>query len=151
MNTSTPRISTNKIQHDLIEMVMRQTNYTYEESKYHLENNNNNYMKVIKEALGICHDKKEKPITSINQHIYKEIRELMDSASNNFRINQEREKKREMAVMMLKKQLEEKKNNENKSKGQLESVKEEEYNEKKLEQEEGEEKELKLENTVTNE
>ena len=122
---------------------MRQTSYTYEESKYHLENNNNNYIKVIKEALGISNDKKEKPITSINQHIYKEIRGLMDSASNNYRISQEKEKKRQMAIMMLKKkQLEEKNTNENKSKGQLETLKEEE--------EEKEEEEVRLDNTVTN-
>mgnify|MGYP001478153115 CR=1 FL=1 len=149
MNTSTSTISKNKIQHELIEMVMRQTTYTYEESKYHLENNNNNYIKVIKEALGISNDKKEKPITSINQHIYKEIRELMDSASNNYRINQEIEKKRQMAIMRLKKELEEKKNNENKSKGQLESVNEEqEDNQEKLALEQNEE--VKLDNTVTN-
>ena len=128
---------------------MRQTTYTYEESKYHLENNNNNYIKVIKEALGISNDKKEKPITSINQHIYKEIRGLMDSASNNYRASQEIEKKRQMAIMMLKKkQLEEKKNNENITKHQLESVKEEqEENQEKVE---GEEEEEKVENRVTN-
>ena len=135
MSTSSSTISINKNQDALIEMVMRQTNYTYEESKYHLENNNNDYMKVIREALGISDKKKEEPITTINQQIYKEIRGLMDSASINYRIGQEREKKKQDAIMMLKKELEKKENNQNKS--QLESVREQE--EEKQEKQENEE------------
>ena len=36
----------------LVEMVMRQTNYTFEEAEINLVKNNNDYMKVIREALG---------------------------------------------------------------------------------------------------
>ena len=37
----------------LIEMVMRQTMYSYDKAKEKLEENNNDYMLVIKRALGI--------------------------------------------------------------------------------------------------
>ena len=75
----------------LIEMIMRQTTYKYEECKIKLNENENNYMQIIKEFHGI----KEKPRENItiNQGIIKEIRELMDNAGNNFRIKQDMEKK----------------------------------------------------------
>ena len=111
----------NKQQQLLIEMVMRQTSYTFDEAKDKLENNDNNYVKVIKEALGIYEQKEEKVVTSVNQHIYKEIRGLMDTASENYRINQEREKKRLEIIEILKK----KKLKENKQESLLKTVNEE--------------------------
>ena len=72
----------------LIEMVMRQTILTFDETKEQLEINNNNYMIVIKEALGIK-EKKDTEIKSINQQIYTEIRGLMDNASDTYRKNKE--------------------------------------------------------------
>jgi len=77
----------------LIEMIMRQTTYTFEEAKTQLENNDNNYIKVIKESFGINTKPKEK--NSINQQIYKEIRGFMDVGSKNFLMNQERQKKQQ--------------------------------------------------------
>ena len=77
----------------LIEMVMRQTTYTYEECEEKLNLKDNNYMEVIKEFYGIKEQPK-KEIT-INQGIIKEIRCLMDNASNNFRIKQEMQKRKE--------------------------------------------------------
>ena len=69
-----------RLQKELIEMVMRQTNLSYEESEEELKNNNNDYMKVIKKANGIL-EKKEEKITSINQSIYKELRGYLDKCS----------------------------------------------------------------------
>ncbi len=74
----------------LIEMVMRQTTYTYEECEQKLNANQNNYMKVIKEFYGIKEPPKKE--VTINQGIIKEIRGLMDNASNNFRMKQEMQK-----------------------------------------------------------
>ena len=102
----------------LIEMVMRQTNYTFDEAKIKLKEYDNNYMRVIKEALGINVTKKSNVIESTNQAIYKEIRNLMDDASNNYRKNQEMERKREELIEKIKKKSETKKN--------LETLKEEE-------------------------
>ena len=72
----------------LIEMVMRQTSLTFDEIKERLEINNNNYMIVIKEALGIK-PKLEPEIKTINQQIYTEIRGLMDNASDTYRKKKE--------------------------------------------------------------
>ncbi len=105
----------------LIEMVMRQTFYTFDEAKDKLEIYDNNYIKVIKEALKNS-EKKEKNKTSVNQGIYKEIRGLMDEASTSLRINQERERRKQEIIEILKKrQLEEQKN---KNENNLESVRE---------------------------
>ena len=75
----------------LIEMIMRQTTYTYDESREKLKQYNNDYMKVLKEYFGI----KEKKIDNltINQGIFKEIRGMMDTAGKRFRNNQEMQKR----------------------------------------------------------
>ena len=91
----------------LIEMVMRQTTYTYEECEEKLLENENNYMKVIKEYYGIK-EKPKKDLT-INQGIIKEIRGLMDNASNNFRIKQEMQKRAQQHYEQQQKILESKK------------------------------------------
>lgn len=90
----------------LIEMVMRQTMYTYDEAKNKLEENDNNYMLVIKNALGINQSNTDN-VTSINQGIYKEIRGMMDIVSTNHRKNQERERKREEFIELFKKKQQE--------------------------------------------
>ena len=63
-----------------IQIIMRQTNYTYEEAKKHLEINDNNINKVIRLYLkpNICSLQPENKQLSMNQQIYKEIRTLMD-------------------------------------------------------------------------
>jgi hypothetical protein len=86
----------------LIEMVMRQTSYTYEDAELHLKNNNNDYMKVIKEALGII-QKNNTSTGSVNQQIYKEIRGLMDDGSKNYRISQENEMKKQQIIEAIRK------------------------------------------------
>lgn len=69
----------------LIEMVMRQTNYSYEECEQKLHEMNYDYLKVIKNFYNIK-EKSEKNIT-INQGIIKEIRNFMDTnVSNNLKI-----------------------------------------------------------------
>ena len=89
----------------LVEMVMRQTSYSYEEAKNKLEENNNDYMIVIKNSLGIK-KKTDDAVTSVNQQIYKEIRGLMDTAADTFRQNQEREKKKQEMIELLRKEQE---------------------------------------------
>ena len=51
-----------------------------------LSKNENNYLKVIEEFMGINKNKQKNNIT-VNQQIYKEIRTVMDGAANNFRNN----------------------------------------------------------------
>lgn len=90
----------------LVEMVMRQTNYTFEEAEINLVKNNNDYMKVIREALG-TKSSSNNNVTSINQGIYKEIRGLMDNAASTYRRKKEFEEKREQLIAHLKQQKEE--------------------------------------------
>ena len=63
-----------------IQIVMRQTDYTYEEAKKQLDINNNNITEVIRLYLkpNISSIKPENKQLSMNQQIYKEIRTLMD-------------------------------------------------------------------------
>jgi hypothetical protein len=90
----------------LVEMVMRQTNYTYEEVETRLVKYNNNYMQVIREALGTQTSSTDN-VTSINQGIYKEIRGLMDTAATTYRRKKEFEEKKEQLLDYLKTQKEE--------------------------------------------
>jgi len=92
----------------LIEMVMRQTIYSYDDAKRHLDENDNNYIRVIKDSFGLIEQKKTEPITSINQHIYKEIRGFMDTASNRYILNQEQERKKQEVIEIIKKKQMEK-------------------------------------------
>ena len=77
---------------EMIKMVMRQIDLPYDVIKDKLVKNNYDYLKVIKEGYGI--DEKEKSSSkSINQTIYKEIRNLMDNGSKNqISIKNERKK-----------------------------------------------------------
>ena len=63
-----------KVQDEMCKMVMRQTEYTYEEAKQKLQENNNNYLQVIQQYLGKTVTKKE-PKT-VNQKIYKDNRNI---------------------------------------------------------------------------
>ena len=66
----------------LIEMITRHTDYDFETAQQKLKEYDNNYIKLIKDYNGIKEKKPE--FTTINQGVYKEIRKLMNEASNNF-------------------------------------------------------------------
>ena len=109
----------------LIEMVMRQTQYTYEEAAEQLEKSNNNYITVIRESMGI--DKTEdKTVKSINQQVYKEIRGLMDVAASDYRRKKEMEQKK---TELIEKLREEYNRRQEASKEELSPIKEQEENE----------------------
>ena len=69
----------------LIEIIVRQTTMTEKEANEKLKEHKFDYIKVIEEFMGI--DKKI-PIKpkhlSVNQQIYKEIRNVMDDAAFNY-------------------------------------------------------------------
>lgn len=77
-----------EIQDQLIKMVARQTEYSYEEAKEKLIIYNNDYITVIKEFMNIDNKKIDTTKTT-NQQIYREIRNLMDDAATNYRKQQE--------------------------------------------------------------
>ena len=64
-----------------INIIMRQTSYSYDVAKRELEEHDNNYETVIMNALGIKKKEKilESKVDTINQDIYRNIRNFMDS------------------------------------------------------------------------
>jgi hypothetical protein len=62
-----------------INIILRQTNYTYEEADKKLTECHNDPILVIKNYLGIK-DKERKTGVSINQEIYKQLREKMNNS-----------------------------------------------------------------------
>jgi len=71
---------------DYKNIVMTQTNYTDEETIFLLEKHNNDYMKIIREYLGVVPKKEE--IKSVNQEIYKLIRKQIDITEYNLKNEQ---------------------------------------------------------------
>lgn len=76
----------NNINEEAVDIVLRQTTLSRDEVIERLSKNENNYLKVIEEFMGINKNKQKNNIT-VNQQIYKEIRTVMDGAANNFRNN----------------------------------------------------------------
>ena len=64
--------------------MLSQTNYTEEEAKEKLKLFNCDYMKVIREYMGIP-DKKVKKVKSVNQEIFRQIRTTLDSSMKEYR------------------------------------------------------------------
>jgi len=74
----------NEAMSEKLGIVARQTDYDEETIKQKLIENNYDHMKVIKEYMGL--DKKESNkgrVTSLNQEIYKQIRQKIDVSDFN--------------------------------------------------------------------
>jgi hypothetical protein len=93
-----------------VKKVMAQTNYTEEEAMEKLRLFNCDYMRVIKDYIGIPEKKEERKVKSVNQEIFRQIRTKLDSSMKvyreknpvnidqvieNFKESDEREKERE--------------------------------------------------------
>jgi len=66
-----------------IQMILRQTDLSESQASHKLDQFNNDEIMVIKDFLGI-QQKKELPIQSINQEIYKQIRFKLDYCMRDF-------------------------------------------------------------------
>ena len=77
--------STNTEQQTHIEVILRQTDYTFEQAREKLLDNNNDYMAVIRSYLkqGLTSTTPIAKHLSMNQQIYKEIRSFMDETDLN--------------------------------------------------------------------
>lgn len=70
---------------EMCKMVMRQTNYTYEESTKLLIESRYNYMKVIQDYIGASKQEENiKNKNTVNQMIYKELRTFMDVTAEQY-------------------------------------------------------------------
>jgi len=59
---------------DKIAIIVRQTNYNEDEAKIKMQENENNYLFVIKEYMGSKTNEIKKINSSLNQEIYRQIR-----------------------------------------------------------------------------
>ncbi len=72
----------------IVDIVCRQTDYDKETALLKLRENNNDYMKVIKDFMGV--KPKEQPRCAyVSQERYKIIRTELDTACKNYRDKQE--------------------------------------------------------------
>lgn len=69
-----------------ISKVMSQTNYNEEQAKKKLIMFDNDYLKVIRDYMGIP-EKKEQKVKSVNQEIFRQIRKSLDSSMKTYRDN----------------------------------------------------------------
>ena len=68
-----------------VQKVMSQTNYTKEKAKEKLRLFNCDYMRVIRDYMGIPETKEEKKVKSLNQEIFRQIRTKMDVSMKEYR------------------------------------------------------------------
>ena len=72
-------------EYELVQMVLRQTNYSEDEAREKLKELNNNAILVIKTYMGIAEKKAPAKILSVNQEIYKQMRLKLDSSMKEYR------------------------------------------------------------------
>tara|TARA_B110000858_G_scaffold186001_1_gene228702 strand:- start:22 stop:474 length:453 start_codon:yes stop_codon:yes gene_type:complete len=82
----------NARKHELIQIVMRQTEYNETEAEDKLKETEYDVMKVMNNYHGITKKEKDYPKTT-NQQIYGEIRGLMDAGAKQYRVEQEKAEK----------------------------------------------------------
>ena len=71
--------------YDDVQKVQSQTNYTEEEAIEKLQLFNGDYLRVIKNYMGIPEKKTLQPIKSVNQEIFRQIRVSLDSSMKTYR------------------------------------------------------------------
>jgi hypothetical protein len=70
---------------ELVQMVLRQTNYSETEARNKLKEFNNDAILVIKSYFGIAEKKAPEKVKSVNQEIYKQFRLKLDSSMKEYR------------------------------------------------------------------
>lgn len=81
---------------DKIEIILRQTDYTKEVAREKILEKNGDVLKVIKEYMGINENEKSSIKKSLNQEIYKQLRNKLDDSIRDFNKKQEDKLKKEI-------------------------------------------------------
>jgi uncharacterized secreted protein with C-terminal beta-propeller domain len=68
---------------DKIKIILGQTDYTEDIIREKLKSHNYDHLAVIRSYFGII-EKKEQPIKSVNQEIYKQLRHRLDTNMRNY-------------------------------------------------------------------
>jgi hypothetical protein len=82
---------------ELIPVIIRQTDYSEEDVRKYLIEYNGDHISVIKKYMGV-EKKVEKPIKSINQEIYKQIRTQLDTSMKEYNALQEKKLEEEFMI-----------------------------------------------------
>jgi hypothetical protein len=88
MSANISLIETDQIE-GKIQIVLRQTDYTYELAREKLKENSYDEISVIKSYLGIV-EKKEPKIQSVNQEIYKQLRNKLNANMKDYQLRVEK-------------------------------------------------------------
>jgi hypothetical protein len=88
---------------ELVQVVMRQTDYDESKAREKLEEHNYDVMQTIREYMNpeSSSENCESTDKSKNQKLYGEFRKLLDDAAKNYRIEKEQEEKRAKYLQML--------------------------------------------------
>ena len=73
-----------------VSLVMRQTDYNQETALEKLKLHEYNEINVVKEYLGVPIKKAAAPIKSVNQEIYKQLRNKLDSNMRDYQVRVEK-------------------------------------------------------------
>jgi hypothetical protein len=73
-----------------IQMIVRQTDYSYEVAESKLKDYNYDHLAVIKNYFGIT-EKKEPRVKNVNQEIYRQIRFKLDKSMREYNERKEKE------------------------------------------------------------
>jgi hypothetical protein len=68
-----------------VKHIISQTNYSEDVAREKLKECNNDFMKVLKDYMGIPEKKVNTQIKSVNQEIYKQIRHSLDQTMKEYR------------------------------------------------------------------
>jgi hypothetical protein len=68
-----------------VKQIMSQTTYSEQEAREKLQEFNNDFIKVLKNYMGIPEKKENTQIKSVNQEIYKQIRHSLDQTMKEYR------------------------------------------------------------------
>jgi|LauGreDrversion4_1035100.scaffolds.fasta_scaffold337120_1 hypothetical protein len=71
---------------DLIDIILRQTQYNENEAKLKLQEYKNNVELVIRDFYGLNQTKKDEPLRTYNQEIYRQIRKKLQNVSTDVEI-----------------------------------------------------------------
>uniref|UniRef100_A0A6C0ES11 Uncharacterized protein n=1 Tax=viral metagenome TaxID=1070528 RepID=A0A6C0ES11_9ZZZZ len=69
----------------MVDVILRQTNYTKEEAMCKLKESNYDCLLVIRTYFGISDKPKTNKVSSINQEIYKQLRYNLDSSMRDYK------------------------------------------------------------------
>jgi len=68
-----------------VKSVLSQTNYTEDEARFHLQQHNGDYMKVIRIFMGLPEKQESIKMKSVNQEIFRQMRIRLDESSREYR------------------------------------------------------------------